>query len=348
MKTKLIKASSLEKLHTFGLPVYANHIIFAADVQQLVAAWQEAKALHNPFLLLGEGSNVLFLDNFAGTVVFNRMMGITFTENELDWHLHVGAGENWHQLVRYSLEQGMYGLENLALIPGCVGAAPIQNIGAYGVELKEVCEYVDVLNMQTGAIRRFGTEECQFGYRESIFKHQYRDGHAIVAVGFKLAKEWQPVLEYGDLKRLDRLKVTPLEVFEAVCTMRRAKMPDPAVTGSAGSFFKNPLVAANKAELILVTFPAAPNYLQKNGTVKLAAGWLIDQCHLKGYSIGGAAVHQQQALVLINQHHASVQDVVSLAQYVRQQVGERFDVWLEPEVRFIASNGECDAVEALS
>lgn len=348
MKKKPINASSLEKLHTFGLPVYADNIIFATDIQQLIAAWQEAKVLHNPLLLLGEGSNVLFLDNFAGTVVVNRIMGITLTEDKLNWHLHVGAGENWHQLVKYSLEQGVFGLENLALIPGRVGSSPIQNIGAYGVELKKVCEYVDLLNMQTGEIRRFSAEECQFGYRESIFKHQYRDGYAIVAVGFKLAKEWQPVLEYGDLKRLDRAKVTPLEVFEAVCTMRRTKLPDPAVTGNAGSFFKNPLVSATKAERILATFPSAPSYRQKNGTVKLAAGWLIDQCHLKGYAIGGAAVHQQQALVLINQHNASVQDVVSLAQYVRQQVGERFNIWLEPEVRFIASNGECNAVEVLS
>ena len=194
----------------------------------------------------------------------------------------------------------MPGLENLALIPGCAGSSPIQNIGAYGVELQRVCEYVDCIELETGRKQRLSAAECRFGYRDSIFKHEYQDRYAIVAIGLSLAKTWQPVLSYGDLTRLDPQTVTPQQVFDAVCHMRMTKLPDPKINGNAGSFFKNPIVSAQVAEALLAQFPHAPHYPQANGSVKLAAGWLIDQCELKGQRIGGAAVHRQQALVLIN------------------------------------------------
>ncbi|MBO1552001.1 UDP-N-acetylmuramate dehydrogenase [Yersinia pseudotuberculosis] len=340
--------SSLKHLNTFALPAYASNVISAGSVETLIAAWYESKAKRQPVLLLGEGSNVLFIKNFSGTVLLNRIMGITSTEDSAAWYLHVGAGENWHQLVCHSLQNNMPGLENLALIPGCVGSAPIQNIGAYGVELKQVCEYVDLLDMDKGTIQRISAEECQFGYRDSIFKHRYGNGFAIVSVGIKLMKSWTPTLGYGDLIHMDPLTVTATDIFNSVCTMRRSKLPDPMVTGNAGSFFKNPVVSAAIAEEIVHCYPNAPHYLQPDGSVKLAAGWLIDQCSLKGYQIGGAAVHQQQALVLINQSEATGQDVIHLARYIRQQVAQRFSIWLEPEVRFIADNGEVNAVEHLS
>ncbi|EPQ7994521.1 UDP-N-acetylmuramate dehydrogenase, partial [Escherichia coli] len=253
-----------------------------------------------------------------------------------------------HRLVKYTLQEGMPGLENLALIPGCVGSSPIQNIGAYGVELQRVCAYVDCVELATGKQVRLTAKECRFGYRDSIFKHEYQDRFAIVAVGLRLPKEWQPVLTYGDLTRLDPTTVTPQQVFNAVCHMRTTKLPDPKVNGNAGSFFKNPVVSAETAKALLAQFPTAPNYPQAGGSVKLAAGWLIDQCQLKGMQMGGAAVHRQQALVLINEDNAKSEDVVQLAHHVRQKVGEKFNVWLEPEVRFIGASGEVSAVETIS
>jgi len=340
--------TSLQSLNTFSLAAHAAVIAHINDTTQLTDAWKKAQEKQQPFLLLGEGSNVLFLEDFTGSVVLNRIKGIEVTERADEWLLHVGAGENWHQLVCFALEHNIPGLENLALIPGCVGSAPIQNIGAYGIELQSVCDYVDVLDMRTGKITRLQSDECQFGYRESTFKHAYKDGYAIVAVGLKLTKHWQPKLTYGDLTRFDPQTVTARQIFDSVCAMRLSKLPDPAITGNAGSFYKNPTVDAATAEKIRSEFPSMPFYPQPNGQVKLAAGWLVEQAHLKGFSIGGAAVHQNQALVLINKDHASSADVRALAKHVRNTVAAKFGIWLEPEVRFIAAGGEVNAVEALS
>ena len=246
------------------------------------------------------------------------------------------VGENWHQLVEWSLSQGIDGLENLALIPGCAGSAPIQNIGAYGVEFKDVCDYVDVLNLNTGEQFRLQANECEFGYRESIFKHRYAQGYVITAVGLKLAKNWQPILKYGSLVNFDPQTVTAKQVFDEVCHIRRSKLPDPKEFGNAGSFFKNPVVSAEQFAKIQKQVENLPHFPQLDGSVKLAAGWLIDQCHLKGFQIGGAAVHQQQALVLINKGNATGQDVVKLAHHIRQTVADKFGVYLQPEVRFMA------------
>ncbi|MBF7982824.1 MULTISPECIES: UDP-N-acetylmuramate dehydrogenase [Rahnella] len=343
-----IDDTSLQSRNTFSLAVHAAEIVSVCSVEQLITAWKSAKEKQQPFLLLGEGSNVLFLEDFAGMVVLNRIKGIEQAENADEWLLHVGAGENWHGLVCYALEHNISGLENLALIPGCVGSAPIQNIGAYGIELQSICNYVDVLDLQTEKLVRLSDEDCQFGYRESIFKHSYKNGYAIVAVGLKLTKKWLPKLTYGDLARLDPHTVTPQEIFDSVCSMRRSKLPDPVVTGNAGSFYKNPTVSALVAEKISSQYPSMPSYPQANGQVKLAAGWLVEQSGLKGFSIGGAAVHEKQALVLINKDHASSDDVRTLAKHVRDAVAEKFGIWLEPEVRFIAAEGEVNSVEVLS
>ncbi|WP_336709913.1 MULTISPECIES: UDP-N-acetylmuramate dehydrogenase [unclassified Cedecea] len=339
--------SSLKPFNTFGIQATAAHIVIAESVQQLTEAWAESTQAHQPVLILGEGSNVLFLENFEGTVIINRIKGIEIAETDDAWLLHVGAGENWHHFVEYTLQQGMPGLENLALIPGCAGSSPIQNIGAYGVEIKQVCNYVDCVELSNGQALRLTNAECRFGYRDSIFKHDYQDRFAIVAVGYRLPKAWRPVLSYGDLSKLDPSTVTPQQVFESVCNMRSSKLPDPKVNGNAGSFFKNPVISAEQAEKLISCGANVPHYPQPDGSVKLAAGWLIDQCQLKGYRIGGAAIHRQQALVIINEENASSADIVALAHYVRQQVGEKFDVWLEPEVRFMASKGEVSAVETI-
>ncbi|MEN3929771.1 UDP-N-acetylmuramate dehydrogenase [Microvirga sp. W0021] len=339
---------SLQQKNTFGLPVSARHIVHAATGEELVTTWRKAEKEGLPFLLLGQGSNVLFLEDFAGYIALNEIKGIEITETDSDWLVHVGGGEVWHDLIVDLLEKNIAGLENLALIPGCTGSAPIQNIGAYGRELKDFCSYVELLDLRTGKLSRLEASECAFGYRESIFKHQYKSGYAITAVGLGLPKKWQPVLTYGELRSFDPDKVTAKAVFDAICQIRRSKLPDPSVTGNAGSFFKNPVVDAEKAQSLLAKYPDMPAYKQADGSLKLAAGWLIDQCGLKGHQIGGAAVHTQQALVIINLNNATPQDVANLARHVRQQVAERFGILLEPEVRFITAQGETDAQAFLS
>ncbi|PHM69575.1 UDP-N-acetylmuramate dehydrogenase [Xenorhabdus sp. KJ12.1] len=340
--------NQLKTFNTFGISANADHIDIATSVESLLSSWQEAVTKDHPVLMLGGGSNVLFTEDFKGTVILNRIHGIDIQESDTAWHVHVGAGENWHELITHLLKLQIYGLENLALIPGNVGSAPIQNIGAYGIEFKQVCEYVELVELKTGKQIRLTKDQCQFAYRDSIFKHQYKDGYAITAVGLRLNKSWEPILTYGGLTQFSRDDMTAEQIFNAVCHMRQSKLPDPAITGNAGSFFKNPVVSAELAQKIKSEYPECPQYHQDENNVKIAAGWLIDQCHLKGYCIGDAAVHTKQALVLINQGNATGQDVIALAAYVRKQVAEKFNIYLEPEVRFIGGKGEIDAVERIS
>ena len=208
---------SLQPFHTFNIPANAREIIEATSIEQIQQAWQKAQAENLPVLFLGQGSNMLFLEDFQGVVIVNRLSGIQYTEDSDYHYLHVNGGENWHKLVEWSLSQGINGLENLALIPGCAGSAPIQNIGAYGVEFKDVCDYVDVLNLNTGEQFRLQANECEFGYRESIFKHRYAQCYVITAVGLKLAKNWQPILKYGSLVNFDPQTVTAKQVFDEKC-----------------------------------------------------------------------------------------------------------------------------------
>lgn len=340
---------SLEMFNTFGLSVKTSKVVIAETVERMIQAYHDSQLCGKPLIVLGEGSNVLFTEDFAGTIVLNRLKGVRLTENDNFWYLQVSSGENWHNLVEYTLENNMPGLENLALIPGCVGAAPVQNIGAYGIELKDVCEYVDLLNLNDGTMKRIHKEQCKFGYRESIFKHDYKLGYSIVSVGLRLSKNWRPVLNYGDLKKLNAETVTPQQIFDTVCEMRRCKIPDPKIMGNAGSFFKNPVLQRTVAEELLHKYPNMPQYPQSNdGVVKVAAAWLIDFCQLKGVRVGDAAVHENQALVLVNLGNASSKDIITLARYVRNNVADTFNIWLEPEVRFIAMNGEVHSIDALA
>ena len=207
---------------------------------------------------------------------------------------------------------------------------------------------MEVLNLNSGEQFRLQASECEFGYRESIFKHRYAQGYVITAVGLKLAKNWQPILKYGSLVNFDPQIVTAKQVFDEVCHIRRSKLPDPKEFGNAGSFFKNPVVSAEQFAKIQKQVENLPHFPQHDGSVKLAAGWLIDQCHLKGFQIGGAAVHQQQALVLINKGNATGQDVVKLAHHIRQTVADKFGVYLQPEVRFMGAKGEVNSEQAIS
>ncbi len=239
--------NSLAPHHTFGIAVNANHIVCAESADELISIWQSPHFSTLPKLVLGEGSNMLFCSDFPGVVVLNRIRGIEVEERSEDWLVHAGAGENWHEFVRWTLEQGMPGLENLALIPGCVGSSPIQNIGAYGSEIKDFCEYVDVLSLSSGKVQRMSAEACRFGYRDSVFKREMKDGFIIVAVGFRISKTWAPKLGYGALAALEG-NASPMDVFNAVCEIRQSKLPDPAKLGNAGSFFKNPVVEQAVAE----------------------------------------------------------------------------------------------------
>lgn len=253
-------------------------------------------------------------------------------------------------LVEWSVEQGIGGLENLAMIPGCSGSAPIQNIGAYGVELQDVCEYVDILCLDSFTVKRLSREECQFGYRDSIFKHSLYGKAIVVAIGLTLSKDWQPCNHYGPLKSLDMKTISPRVIFNEVCAIRSSKLPDPAVNGNAGSFFKNPVIEKDHYDRLTQTYPNIVGY-ESGDKIKVAAGWLIDQCQFKGRREGGAQVHPNQALVLINYNDASSSDVVRLANQVRTAVKEKFDITLEHEVRFMGKDGEINldiALEALA
>ncbi|OCG09027.1 UDP-N-acetylenolpyruvoylglucosamine reductase [Gilliamella sp. wkB178] len=330
--------------NTFGLDVFAEQVITVTSVEQLKEVWKNLQP-KQPVMIIGEGSNTLFTCDFAGTIIVNRIKGITITETKDQWCLRVGAGEIWHEVVAQTITHNIPGLENLALIPGCVGSAPIQNIGAYGVEFQKVADYVELLELATGKI--ITVTDGHYGYRESIFKQNYAQGYAVIYVGIKLPKQWQPVLTYGELRNFDPQTVTAKMIFDKVCDIRRSKLPDPKVLGNGGSFFKNPVVDKKIADQLLEKYPTMPIYPQANNQVKLAAGWLIDQCGLKGYQMGGAAVHQQQALVLVNKHNATAQDVVALARYIRNTVLQKFSVNLSPEIRFIGSTGEINVSDYL-
>ncbi|WGL98175.1 UDP-N-acetylmuramate dehydrogenase [Arsenophonus sp. aPb] len=340
--------NELKNYNTFSLDAKAKAIYSATSVEELLMSWKNARLKGLPVLLLGGGSNVLFISDFDGLVILNRITSLVITESSQEWFIHVGAGNNWHQLVKELIKSGIYGLENMALIPGSVGAAPIQNIGAYGMEFKDVCHYVDVVNLNNGKQYRLDATECQFGYRDSIFKHKYRENFAIVSVGLKLNKQWKPILTYAGLTSLAAQTVTAQTIFDAVCKMRQSKLPDPLLVGNAGSFFKNPVISNMAANQIKARYPRCPEYPQTDGTVKLAAGWLIDQCDLKGFQCGGAAVHNDQALVLINKNKATGKDIVDLARYIQKKVIEKFAITLEPEVRFIGKYGEVNAMDAIS
>ena len=336
--------ADLSAYHTFSISQTCDYLIEAQSLDDIITAYQSEKWQDLPKLMLGKGSNMLFTQPFHGVVIVNQLMGISAKESEHHWHLHISSGEDWPTLVKWTVEQGYNGLENLALIPGCAGSAPIQNIGAYGVELKDVCEYVDYLCLDSFKVQRISAEQCEFGYRDSIFKHQLYQKAIIVAVGLKLAKQWQPNISYGPLQSFDANNVSAEQIYNTVCAVRMEKLPDPNVTGNAGSFFKNPVISQAQYQLLKHRFPDMVAYPAEHG-MKLAAGWLIDQCGLKGTKIGGAQVHAQQALVLVNADSASAEDVVQLAAKVKTSVFDKFGVELEHEVRFMGATHETNLAQ---
>jgi UDP-N-acetylmuramate dehydrogenase len=330
------RRASLRELNTFGLPALAAtlvHIRSDADLRRVVDHPEFGRA---PKFILGGGSNVVLTRDVNAVVLKIEVPGRRLlAETDEAWIVEAGAGENWHEFVSWTLAQGWPGLENLALIPGLVGAAPVQNIGAYGVELKDRFHSLDAVDLVTGRSVTLDASMCRFGYRDSVFKHALAGKSVITRVRFRLPRPWQPVLGYLDLERkiAETGNSTPDATTIAgwVTSIRRAKLPDPAVVGNAGSFFKNPVVSAEQCRDIIGRDPEVVHYPLPDGSAKLAAGWLIDACGWKGKSVGRAGVYERQALVLINRGGASGAEVLTLARAIQESVYGRFGIRLEPE-----------------
>ncbi|UOO83056.1 UDP-N-acetylmuramate dehydrogenase [Uruburuella testudinis] len=331
----------LQPLNTFGLPARARYFATLADAADLPELVRQPEFDRHTVLWLGGGSNILLMQDYPGLVVHMQNKGIReIRRSDGLVYIEAQAGENWHDFVLHTLNMGLCGLENLSLIPGTVGAAPVQNIGAYGVEVKDVLDSVCCFDLDSGTFVELGNAECGFAYRESLFKQAGKGRYVIVSVRFALKENFSADVRYGDLaavlaERCAGRAATAKDVSAAVCQIRAEKLPDPKTLGNVGSFFKNPIVGAAQAQALQAQYPQMPHYPQPDGSVKLAAGWLIDQCRLKGFQIGGAAVHEKQALVLVNKQQASAQDVYDLAMHVRAQVQARFGVDLHAEPNWL-------------
>jgi len=332
------KNISLLPFNSFHLDARAARMVSVDTMEELQQFFRENK--ENPDLILGGGSNILLTGDIQGTVLKIDIKGIEEITEDRDYvYVRAGAGENWHEFVLYTMKRNWAGLENLSLIPGNVGAAPIQNIGAYGVELKDVFYELEAYDRVAGKIFTLAANDCQFGYRDSIFKHSAKGRYVILRVTFALRKI--PVIHtgYGAIK--DELKKmgiqTPAiqDISEAVIRIRRSKLPDPADIGNAGSFFKNPVIAEDRFASLREKYPDIPAYPQQNGIVKLAAGWLIEQCGWKGFREGDAGVHRHQALVLVNYGHATGRQILNLAEKIAESVFKKFSVHLEREVNVV-------------
>lgn len=331
---------SLQKLNTFGLNVNAKYFVELNSTEEAIEFINSDRQSKERTLILGGGSNLLFTKDFDGIVIQVKVGGIhVVKEDKNHFWIKTGAGVVWHELVESCIKANFGGIENLSLIPGTVGAAPIQNIGAYGVELKDTFEVLEAINLETGKKKYFKNQDCYFGYRDSIFKNEFKDKYLITKVILRLTK--QPILDtnYGKLQEVlhesDKEKFTIRDVSEAIIKIRQSKLPDPEKVGNAGSFFKNPIIAIELLNALKKSYPKIPSYEQPGNLVKIPAAWLIDQCQLKGMKHKGAAVHIDQPLVLINQNNARGSDIVELSIKVRKKIKIEFGITLEPEVRII-------------
>lgn len=338
---EIIRNADLSAFNTFGLSAKAEFLACFSSAEQLrsILAMPELQGL--PRLILGGGSNMLFTNDFAGLVLRNEIMGIeVLREDERHAWVRAGAGVGWHSFVLHCVERNWGGVENLSLIPGKVGAAPMQNIGAYGVETKDTFHSLEALRISDGEVITFDREACQFGYRESFFKREGREQYVILNVTFRLNKAPHALnTSYGNIsEELQRMGVTDpsiSDVSQAVIAIRQSKLPDPAVIGNAGSFFKNPVVPIAVADRIRQQHPELPAYPAGDGLVKLAAGWLIEKAGWKGFRSGDHGVHDRQALVLVNHGSATGKEIHALSGEIMQSIKERFGVELEREVNIV-------------
>ena len=335
----ILRGESLRLFNTLGLQSKATAVVSVTSAQQLEAACLWAQQRDLPLVPLGEGSNVVLAADLDALVLRMATRGIEILESSADSvSLRVAAGENWHSLVEWTLQQGFYGLENLALIPGTVGAAPIQNIGAYGVELQSVVSSVHCRHIADGQMLQLPGADCEFDYRDSVFKHGLRDEVLITAVDLRLSRLPSPRADYpalaGFLAESGIDTPSPEQVFEAVVNIRRSKLPDPAMEPNAGSFFKNPVLPAGQTAELVDRFPGLPRYPQPDGQVKLAAAWMIEHCGWKGFRENGLGIHPEHALVIVNYGNNSGEQLLALAHRVASSVAETFGLQLliEPRV----------------
>ena len=333
------KNISLKKLNTFGIK--ANCKLFTevhskSHIKKLVQSEEFKK---NNYLILGGGSNILFTKDFDGIIIKNEIKGINIiSENDYNKKIKVGAGENWHKFVLWSIENGLSGIENLALIPGNIGASPMQNIGAYGVEVKDVIDKVWGINLTDGKEHIFTNSECKFKYRDSIFKNELKDKIIITHVSFNLSKIAKHNTSYGaineELSRLGIEKSTK-NICNAVINIRKRKLPNPDEIGNSGSFFKNPIIKSSKFKKLQNFYPDIVGYRMSDAETKVAAGWLIDKCGWKGYRKNDAGVHNNQALVLVNYGEASGKEIILLSKRIQKSVKEKFNINIYTEVNII-------------
>ncbi len=330
---------SLKPYNTFGIDVKARFFVEITGLAQLQRVL-ELKAYPNRFIISG-GSNMLLTKDIDALVMHINLKGISIVEENGDSvEIKAMAGENWHDLVLWSLDQGYGGLENLSLIPGNVGTAPIQNIGAYGVELKDVFVNCAAMEVKTGELVAFGREACQFGYRDSIFKNEAKDSYIITSVTLRLTKR-NHLLQTGygaieeELRKNDIVYPTIRDISNAVIAIRKSKLPDPKELGNSGSFFKNPIIGKRKFDKFIKSHPEAPFYELEDDQFKVPAGWLIEQCGFKGRRFGDAGVHERQALVLVNYGNATGKEILELAENIQKEVSKQFGISIQPEVNII-------------
>lgn len=327
--------------NTFGIHAKARYLVTVKSLKEAVEVFNSDLFRQNRAMILGGGSNILLTGDFDGLVIKNELRAITTVrEDDQRLELKVGSGENWHSLVMYCVERNLGGIENLSLIPGTVGAAPMQNIGAYGVEIKDVIQSVEALEIRTGTIKQFTREECAFGYRESVFKQHLKDQYFISSVTLSLTKKDHHFnTSYGAIGEVLAERnindVSIRAVSDAVIEIRKKKLPDPAVIGNAGSFFKNPSVDRATFEVLRTNFPAVPSFPGEHNLIKIPAAWLIEQCGWKGKTFDNIGVHKHQALVLVNYGRGEGKNIWRLAKEIQSSVKERFDILLQPEVNVI-------------
>jgi len=329
---------SLKKYNTFGLDCNADYFVPVKSEDEAIALLKKRTSLKEPLFILGGGSNLLFTRNFHGTIIHPEIEGIEIADQKPGYVIvSSGAGVIWDDLVKWAVDKEYCGLENLSLIPGMVGATPVQNIGAYGAEVRETIEKVSAIALKDGSVREFNNEECLFGYRNSIFKGELKGKYLVTNVSFRLMTDPSLNTVYGSLKEeIEKLGPVSLNtVRQAVINIRTNKLPDPAIIGNAGSFFKNPVVSRSTAEVLSKNWPKLPYYTDPSGDKKIAAGWLIDQCGWKGKRIGDAGVHEKQALVLVNWGKATGEDILKLSEEIKMSVSEKFGIKLEREVEVI-------------
>jgi len=331
---------SLKPFNTFGIDASASDFIEIDSVETLQFVIDNFNLANRKTLVIGGGSNILFTKNFDGLVLKMSIKGIKKVNEDNEYvYINAMAGETWHGFVMHCVANNYSGVENLSLIPGCVGAAPMQNIGAYGVEIKDTCFEVEAYNIETNEVKIFSNADCKFGYRESIFKHEAKGKYIISSVTFKLAKQAKVNVSYGAIQ--DVLKSKNIEnptiknVSEAVIAIRESKLPNPKVLGNAGSFFKNPEIPTEEYLSLKEKFPAIVGYKTTERNTKLAAGWLIEQCGWKGKVVGNTGSHKDQALVLVNYGNATGNEIWKLAMQIQESVFEKFGVTIIPEVNVI-------------